>query len=128
MLRILVVDDEEIIRKGMIRKVERFIDNAEIVGEAADGEQALILVEEKKPDIVLTDIKMPIIDGLMFIEKALDVSEDTKFIIFSGYNDFGYAQKALRLGVCDYLLKPINNEDLVRVIREAETRSACEEQ
>ena len=128
MLRVLVVDDEEIIRKGIIRKVERLIDNAEIVGEAADGEQALIQVEQKKPDIVLTDIKMPIIDGLMFIEKALELSEDTKFIIFSGYNDFEYAQKALRLGVCDYLLKPINNEDLVRVIREAENRIASEQQ
>ncbi len=128
MLRVLVVDDEEIIRRGIIRKVQRLVADAQIVGEAADGEQALLLVEREKPDIVLTDIKMPIIDGLMFIEKALEASESTKFIIFSGYNDFGYAQKALRLGVCDYLLKPIDNDELVRVIREAAERIDAEKQ
>ncbi len=112
MIRILIIDDENIIRRGIRNKILRLVPEAEIVGEASDGEEALALTEECQPDIVITDIKMPKLDGLMYIENALMRNKDLYFIIISGHQDFAYAQKALRLGVCDYLLKPIEDIDL----------------
>lgn len=116
MTRILIIDDEEIIRRGIRNKVLRLIKDVEIVGEAKDGEEALALTEQLRPDIVITDIKMPKVDGLLYIENSLKVSPDTYFIVVSGYQDFAYVQKALKLGVCDYLLKPIEDEDLKKAV------------
>jgi|GEM_PF-5079993 two-component system, response regulator YesN len=112
MTRFLIIDDEEIIRRGIKNKILRLIEDAEIVGEAKDGEEALILTNQLHPDIVITDIKMPKVDGLLYIENSLKLSSDTQFIIVSGYQDFSFVQKALKLGVCDYLLKPIEDDDL----------------
>lgn len=116
MTRILIIDDEEIIRRGIRNKIVRLMKDVEIVGEAKDGEEALTLTEQLRPDIVITDIKMPKVDGLLYIENSLKVSPDTYFIVVSGYQDFAYVQKSLKLGVCDYLLKPIEDEDLKKAV------------
>lgn len=116
MLKVIVIDDEEIIRRGIANKLRRLISYASIEGEASDGEEGLILTERIQPDIVVTDIKMPKIDGLHFIKKAQEISPNTRFIIISGYEDFSFARQAVRLGVSDYLLKPVDNDELVKAM------------
>ncbi len=117
MIKFLIVDDEEIIRRGIRSKISRLIENAQVVGEAADGEEALLMAEKLRPDVIMTDIKMPKLDGLLFIESAKSLLPEAQFIIFSGHQDFSYAQRALKLGVSDYLLKPVDNDELKSVIR-----------
>ena len=116
MIKFLIVDDEEIIRRGISNKVNKLIQDAEVVGEAADGEEALLKAEELRPDVIITDIKMPKLDGLLFIESALNLLPEAQFIVISGYQDFSYAQKALKLGVCDYLLKPVENNEFKSIV------------
>lgn len=116
MIKFLIVDDEEIIRRGIRNKIGKLIQGAEVVGEAADGEEALLKAEELRPDVIITDIKMPKLDGLLFIEGALSLLPEAQFIIISGYQDFSYAQKALKLGVCDYLLKPVENNEFKSIV------------
>jgi len=128
MLRLLIVEDEERIRKGIANKIMRLAEDVEIVGEAANGEEGLKKLELLKPDIVVTDIKMPVIDGMHFIEMALEVSPQTRFMIISGYEDFKFAQQAVRLGVCDYLLKPVNNDELKIALDHLRTRIDTEKE
>lgn len=111
MIQVLIVDDEEIIRRGIRNKIAKLNGNYEVIGEASDGEEALVKAMTLCPDVIITDIKMPKLDGLMLIEKIAKQLQNTLFIIVSGYQDFSYAQKALKLGVCDYLLKPIDNAE-----------------
>ena len=89
---------------------------------AADGREALDMVSRMKPDIVVTDIRMPYIDGLEFITRAKEIDPDIQFIIISGHDEFEYAQKALKLGVCDFLLKPLDNEELQELLVERKTQ------
>lgn len=89
--------------------------DVELVGTAADGEEALIMFHEHRPDIVFTDIRMPGKDGLQVIEEILKEAPETQCIVFSGFNEFDYVKKALRLGVVDYLEKPIT----IPIIKEA---------
>lgn len=111
-LRILIVDDEEIIRSGIGNKIRRLIPRAVVVGEAQDADEGLELIKSCKPNIIITDICMPEIDGIEFIRRAKEIDARLKFIIVSGYQDFGYAKSAISLGVDEYLLKNIDNEQL----------------
>lgn len=126
MLSVVLVDDEEIIRDGLFNGVDWGSLGLEVVGQAEDGEQALELVAAKKPDIVITDIKMSFIDGLEFIERVKPVYPGIYIIIISGYDEFQYAQKAVKLGAYDYILKPIDLDYfqglLIKIIREHEQR------
>ena len=121
-LRFLVVDDEELIRDGVCRKIERMIPDAIIVGKAQDARQALEIVRESHPHIVITDIRMPETDGLKLIEMARQISPNTRYIVISGFEDFDYARTAIRLGVEDYLLKPIENDQLRTSIDKLKTK------
>lgn len=113
MNRIVIVDDEQFVRKGIIALVDWEKINYQVAGEANNGEDALELILEEKPDVVLTDIRMPVFDGLKLIEKVKELAiKVPKFIIISGYNDFEYAQRAVRLGVTDFILKPIDKDEL----------------
>lgn len=115
MLRILVVDDEI----GIIQLIKRLIDPAipaEVIGEADDGNRAYELMKRIKPDIVITDIRMPGLSGVELVQKAREEGLPCEFILVSGYRDFNYARSAIRYGVLDYLLKPINREDLNQLI------------
>ncbi|MBE5977001.1 MAG: response regulator [Paenibacillaceae bacterium] len=116
-LGMVIADDE----KKICKLIEYLVNWDEIgirlLGTAYDGLTALQLINEKKPDILLTDIRMPGMDGLRLIEEAKMQNEILKCIIISGYKDFQYAQQGMRFGVRDYLLKPINQEDLTRTLK-----------
>lgn len=111
MIRCLVVEDEKILRRGLILTTDWTSLGCEIIGEAENGQQALELLERLTPELVITDIRMPLMDGLEFIKKARNICS-SEFLILSGYNDFNYAKQALRLGVSDYITKPIDDDEL----------------
>ena len=87
--------------------------------EAADGNTAYEMIQEKKPDIVITDIRMPGLNGVELMRKTRENGIQVEFILVSGYRDFEYARSAVQLGALDYLLKPINKEELNRVLEKA---------
>jgi len=116
MYSILIVDDEELIRKGIIAKLKYNNFKFTELFEAEDGEQALYLLKQKEPNIVITDIRMSNMNGIEFIEQAKEVCQNTRFIIISGYAEFSYAEQAINMGVNGYLLKPIGNEDFVKTL------------
>ena len=107
--KIIIVDDEEEIRLGIIKKIDWKSYGFQIIGEAENGQEALEKAEKLQPDIIMTDIRMPFMDGLELGKKLSEVMPSSKIIVFSGCDDFEYAQKALRLNVIEYLLKPINS-------------------
>lgn len=117
MYKVLVLDDEKYIRKAIINLVDWNSCDAEVMGEAANGEEALCLMENEKPDIVLVDIRMKGMDGLEFIEKAKERYSKVSYIILTAYGDFKYAQKAVKLGVEDYILKPVCEEDVENILK-----------
>jgi two-component system response regulator YesN len=106
--RVLLADDEAEIREGMIERIDWKSLGFEIVASAENGLEALELLEQTNPDIIITDIKMPFLNGLQFVERAVKILPAVKIIIFSGFDDFEYARKAIRLNVEEYLLKPIS--------------------
>lgn len=117
MYRILIAEDEYLIRKGLISKLEYYkLEFAEIL-EAENGKQAFDIIMEQKPDIVITDIRMPFMDGLQLIRKTKEMDSNIKYIIISGYAEFEYAEQALNMGVSGYILKPIVDQDLVRTLK-----------
>ncbi|WP_211748734.1 helix-turn-helix domain-containing protein [Paenibacillus sp. Marseille-Q4541] len=107
MYKVIIADDEYMIHRSLAKLVESSGLPFRVAGEAEDGEEALILLEEQ-PALIITDICMPGIDGLDLIEKARETCPDVLFLIISGYGEFEYAQRALRLGVEDFLLKPVS--------------------
>jgi two-component system, response regulator YesN len=109
-MKILIVDDEIMIRVGLKSAVPWEENGFQIVGDASNGEEALKIFKDKLPDIVLTDIKMPVMDGLQLIEKIREIDKSVKIIILSCHNEFEFVKKALRLGAEDYLLKAEFNE------------------
>lgn len=119
MYKLLIADDESIIRKGLKNVIDWQKLNIEVVGEAEDGEVALNLIEKLKPDIILLDICMPFLNGLELIKKIKDIDKNFIIIIVTGYDEFQYTHEALKLKVFDYLLKPINKEDLKNIILKA---------
>lgn len=119
MWKLFVADDEPKIRKGIEKILDWSEFNIEIVGEAEDGEIALELIKKKKPDIILLDINMPFLNGLALLQKLRDIDNKSIIIIISGYDDFSYAQKALKFNVFDYILKPVNKRDLEEIIVKA---------
>ena len=117
MLKILLADDEELFRESLKQLIMWDKLNAVLYGEADNGETALELMKRQPPDIALVDINMPKLNGIDFIKKSKAVCPDTKIVIISGYDKFEYAQKAIRLGVSSYLLKPINEQELDECLR-----------
>ena len=117
MNRVVVVEDETMARKGIILTIDWAALDCVIAGEAANGEEGAELAERLSPDIVVTDVKMPRMDGVEMIAKLRENGCQAKFIILTAYSDFKYAQSALRLGVSDYLLKPLKDGELELVVR-----------
>lgn len=110
-LNVLLVDDEIKIREGFKRLFDWEEHGCEVVGEAADGMEAINQIELLKPDIVIMDINIPIMSGLKVIELSRMKYPSVAFIIVSGYDDFAFCQRALRLQITDYILKPVNFEE-----------------
>ena len=122
MLKTFLVEDEVVIRE-MIKKMipwEQY--GFELVGEAADGEMALPLILKKKPDLLITDIKMPFMDGLTLCKLVKKELPDIRIVILSGYDDFNYAKQAISIGVEDYLLKPITKNAFIERLEEIHNR------
>lgn len=115
--RVLLVDDEPVIRKGIISSIDWQQEDIESWSEAANGKEALELIPEINPDILITDIRMPIMDGLKLVEEVKKSYPDIKIIILSGFDDFEYAQRAIKNGVESYLLKPVGAEQLVKEVK-----------
>lgn len=116
MYQVFVVEDELLIRQSIRNVVENMPGPFAFCGEASDGEMALSMMQDLMPDIVLTDIRMPFLDGFELIRHAKAMMPWLRIIIISGYGDFEAAQKAISLGVDQYLLKPIRPAELTRVI------------
>ena len=110
-LRVLLVDDEIMIREGFKRLFDWEAHDCEVVGEAADGMDALTKIDTLQPDIAIMDINIPIMNGLKVIQLSRLKHPDTAFVIVSGYDDFSYCREALRLQITDYILKPVNYEE-----------------
>ena len=120
--KLLIVDDESWCREGLMKLIGNEQLGWEVVGEAVDGEEALALIETVSPDLIITDIRMPVVDGLMLTERLAKAGSDVMVIILTGYRDFEYAQLALRYGVMEFLLKPMSIPDTCRILRTAYER------
>lgn len=110
-LRVLLVDDEIIIREGFKRLFDWEAHDCQVVGEAADGMDALARIDALHPDIVIMDINIPIMSGLKVIQLSRMKHPQIAYVIVSGYDDFSYCQQALRMQITDYILKPVNYEE-----------------
>jgi len=116
---LLIVDDHRFIRESIRQSVDWERLRVTIVGEAQNGADAYEQVLRLKPDIVITDIRMPSLEGLDLVEKLQSVRLRPEVIVITGFQEFEYAQRALRLGVCDLVLKPIKNEELIAAVQKA---------
>lgn len=112
----MIVEDERIIRQGIVDLVKRFGKGLQVQHECADGIDAWDKFSSNPPDIIITDVVMRGMTGLEFIEKVREVNADIPIIILSGYSDFGYAQKAIRYNVSEYMLKPVRVKQFAEVL------------
>lgn len=116
MYKMIIVDDEPLIRSGLRNLIEWEVYGIEIVAESEDGMKAYLNIKDQHIDIALIDINMPNMNGLELIELCSHLAYCPKFIILSGYNDFEYVRTAMQHGAVNYLLKPVNQEELTNTI------------
>lgn len=114
--RVMLVDDEEEIRAGISRKIDWESLGFDLAAEAENGEEALELAEQIRPDVVLTDIKMPFMDGLELCRRLRQSLPAARTVVFSGFDEFEYARQAVSMGVSEYIMKPINAPELRQVL------------
>lgn len=117
--KVVVIDDKPLIRRSLIETIQWESLGCEIAGEAENGLEAREVIRKVKPHLIISDIKMPGLDGLSLTEYVKQFLPDTKVIIITGYQEFEYAKKAIQLGVCDLVLKPIDNAAMVDIIQKA---------
>lgn len=120
--KVFFVEDEIVTREGIRDNVDWRADGYELCGEAPDGEMALPLLQATKPDVLITDIKMPFMDGLQLSKIVRERMPQIKIVILSGHDEFEYAQEAIKLGVTEYLLKPVTVQDLRHVLQRVARR------
>ena len=113
MVKVFLVEDEAIIRHGIRDNIDWASHGFEFAGEAGDGEYAYPLILKAQPDILVTDIKMPFMDGLELSRLVKKTLPRTRIIVLSGYNEFEYAKEAIKIGISDYLLKPVSSAGLI---------------
>jgi len=121
-MRMIVVEDEQRSREGLCRLLSALPGNHQLVGQASNGSAALDLILQLKPDLVFTDVKMPVMDGISLIAGVRSYNLRTEFVITSGYADFEFARQGIALDVADYLIKPVTREDVLRVLDHVERR------
>ena len=114
--RVIIAEDEHRIRDNLAKKIPLVHPGFEVVGKAVNGENALDLINALSPDLLITDIKMPVMSGLELIEELYFTVPELPVIILSGYDDFNYAKKALQFGVKDYILKPVSKKELASTL------------
>ena len=117
MIKVFLVEDETIIRQGIKNNIDWRSNGFELVGEAGDGEYAYPMILKSQPDILLTDVKMPFMDGLELSRLVKKALPRTKIIVISGYNEFDYAKEAIKIGISDYLLKPVTSASLMDALK-----------
>lgn len=120
--KILVVDDEVEVRKGIISKIDWDSVGLQVVAEAENGKEALEMFEKTLPDVLLTDINMPFMDGLELSSIIREKYPTTKIIVMTGYDEFEYAHKAIKLNVLEYLLRPISSVELTDILLKTKNR------
>lgn len=123
MYKVLIADDEDIIRRGLARFVEQDSE-FRVVAQAEDGVTALEAVRKERPDLALIDINMPFLDGLKLTEQILQAHPDMIVVIITGYDNFQFVQKALRLGVFDYILKPVKEHEFFPLLERVKEKMA----
>ncbi|MHB8061547.1 MAG: response regulator [Ruminiclostridium sp.] len=124
--RVLLVDDEDEIRSGIITKIDWKSNGFELVGDTNNGVDALEMAETLHPDVVLTDIKMPFMDGLELCKCLIKRFPSCKLVVFSGFDDFEYAHQAIKMNVFEYILKPISARELTSVLQKLKRQIDCE--
>ena len=118
-LKMIIVDDEPRHRKGLVNLIGKLRPNYEI-NQFKNGNEALEYLNKNKVDIIITDVKMPIMDGISFVKKHKENEKSAKIIILSGYANFEYAQNAISLGAFDYILKPVDEEIISEMLIKVE--------
>ncbi len=114
---VLIVEDEGLLRRSLVRKITAFDLGFTVVGDVMDGEAAVRFLEDQLVHLVLTDIRMPVMDGLALAKHLYYTAPQIQVVILSGYGHFDYAQQAIRYGVKEYLTKPIDDDELRRMLR-----------
>ncbi|MBC8061097.1 MAG: response regulator [Clostridiaceae bacterium] len=122
MYKLILVDDEEEVRKGILKKIQWEQYGFQLIGEAENGREALEIAEKVTPDVVITDIKMPFMDGLQLSEVLKKRFPNIKIIILTGFDEFEYAHRAVNLNVIEYALKPVSSKDLIEILLKAKTQ------
>ena len=122
MMKVVVVEDEALVRRGIVLTVDWAGVDCAVVGEAADGMEGLAVIRESQPDLIVTDIKMPRLDGLEMIRQLREEGNRAHVIILTAYSDFTYAQAALKLGAVDFLLKPFQDGELEEAVTRLKSR------
>ena len=112
MYKLIIVDDDVHVLEGFRRKVDWASLNVEIVGTADNGLDGLEIIKELKPDIVMTDIKMPLMDGVGLMKKIQELDQNIKVVVLSGFGEFEFAKQAMKYNAVDYLLKPTSKEEV----------------
>lgn len=120
-MRILVVEDEIRIRKGMAKLIEHHTEHV-VIGEAKNGREGMEMAIAYQPDLIITDIRMPEMDGLEMLRRLREKGGAWRFVILSGYSEFEYAKQAIRYGVDDYLIKPLAAEDVIKLLNSVEEK------
>lgn len=116
-MKAVVIEDEILIREGLCKLLKKMFPEIEVTGTAGNGQEGLLCIERDKPDMIITDIRMPIMDGLEMITKMQESGLCPKIIVLTAYSEFSYAQQAVKLGVNDYIIKPVVVQEFVRTIR-----------
>ena len=119
MYKVLIVDDKSLIRKGIISAIDWKQLNIELIGKSENGRYALEIIKKMKPDIVITDIRMPDMDGIELLKNIYELGIQIITIVISGYDDFDYAKKAIKYGSIDYIMKPIDPAELNESLKKA---------
>lgn len=116
-IKVFLVEDEIVVREGIKKNINWQQEGFEFAGEASDGELAYPLIQSAKPDILITDIKMPFMDGLELSRLVKKELPDIKILVLSGYNEFEYAKEAINIGITEYLVKPISGAKLLETVK-----------
>lgn len=118
-LRIMFVDNNFEARRDIDTKINWVEDDYDLVGEANNGEEALALMPHVSPHVIFTEIRMPKMDGITFIETAKKQWPDAKYVIVSNYDNFDYLRQAMKVGAYDYVLKPVKSEEINQILKRA---------